>query len=48
MDIQEQFMYLIKNGSLQEIQEFYNNNPSIDISDDEMKDLLVGLVVKDI
>ena len=32
MEIEEQFFDLIKNGSLQEIQEFYNNNPSINIS----------------
>ena len=33
MEMEEQFFDLILNGSLQEIQEFYNNNPSIDISD---------------
>lgn len=31
--MEEQFFDLILNGSLQEIQEFYNNNPSINISD---------------
>ena len=33
--MEEQFFDLIKNGSLQEIQEFYNNNPNINISADD-------------
>ena len=33
--MEEQFINLIRNGNLQEIQEFYNNNPNIDISADD-------------
>jgi ankyrin repeat protein len=36
MEMEDQFCHLIRNGNLQEIQEFYNNNPSVDIfADDE-------------
>ena len=35
MEMEDQFYRLIRNGNLQEIQEFYNNNQSIDISADD-------------
>ena len=33
--MEDQFCHLIRNGNLLEIQEFYNNNPSVDISADD-------------